>query len=173
MAASTVVQIRRDALEVAADSRKPLSPVEQTALRFCEQRARENKPVTRAEIAIAIGSQNLWGGTAPGVLNRLEEKGYITRTFYQRGVQVCIAETGECTAPPACRATHWRNRDQDVQTPPLHRLRERRPSATRIIEQEASRSGKSMIDFLEDLVFNGLELYLEMRENDGGGDEDS
>lgn len=165
--ATTVAQLRRQVNEPSSDS-PPLSAVEKTALEFCAARAKEGKPVTRAEIAVAIGSQNLWGGTAPGVLNRLEQKGYITRTYYQRGVQVCIAETGECTAPPACRATHWRHRDEPVQTPPVHQLKQRRPHATRIIEQEATKAGISMHDFLQDLVFNGLELWLEKREDEEG-----
>jgi len=159
---ASVVRLNRE------DDSPPLSAVEQTALEFCKSRAEQGLPVTRADIAIAIGSQNLWGGTAPGVLNRLEQKGYITRTYYQRGVQVCIAETGECTAPPACRATHWRNRDQDVQTPPLHAIRQHRPTAVRVIEQEATRSGKPMHEFLQDLVFNGLEMWLEKCENEAG-----
>lgn len=164
--ATSVVSIREKFSRDQGDS-PSLSAVEKTALEFCQQRAREGKPVTRADIAVAIGSQNLWGGTAPGVLNRLEAKGFITRTYYQRGVQVCIAETGECTAPPASRATHWRNREEPVQSPPLHALRYgRNPTAVRIIEHEAVQSGKSMQDFLMDLVFNGLELWLEKRENE-------
>ena len=163
--ATTVVDIRRKFSRDEGDS-PVLSAVEKTALEFCQRRAAEGKPVTRADIAVAIGSQNLWGGTAPGVLNRLEAKGYITRTYYQRGVQVCIAETGQCTAPPASRATHWRHREEAVQSPPLHQLRQSRPAATKIIEREAALSGHSMQDFLMDLVFNGLELWLEKRENE-------
>lgn len=166
--ATSVVDIRRRFSRDQGDS-PVLSAVEKTALEFCQRRAAEGKPVTRADIAMAIGSQNLWGGTAPGVLNRLEAKGYITRTYYQRGVQVCIAETGQCTAPPASRATHWRHREEPVQTPPLHALRNgRRPSAVRVIESEAAASGKCMQDFLMDLVYNGLELWLEKRENEDG-----
>jgi hypothetical protein len=163
-AAPSLVDIRRSA---SSDS-PPLSAVEKTAYEFCKKRAAEGRQVTRADIAVAIGSQNLWGGTAPGVLNRLEAKGYITRTFYQRGVQVCIPETGECTAPPACRAPHWRNREQEVQTPPLHALRARDHKRTFIIEREASRSGKHLQDFLMDLVDNGLDVWLAKREEEVG-----
>lgn len=159
--ATNVVSIRQQ----ISDS-PPLSPVENTALEFCRSRALAGLPVTRADIAIAIGSQNLWGGTAPGVLNRLEQKGYITRTYYQRGVQVCDVESGLCTAPPACRATHWRHREQDVQSPPVHQLRESNPKMTRIIEHEATAAGIPLHVFLMDLVANGLELWLEKREND-------
>ena len=143
-----------------------LSPVERTALDYIRKQAREGKQVTRADIAVAIGSQNLWGGTAPGVLNRLEEKGYITRTFYQRGLQVCDVESGLCTAAPASRATHWRLRQECVPTPPLHIVRQRAPTRAGIIENEARRHSMSMQDFLMDLIDNGLELYLEKQEND-------
>jgi hypothetical protein len=143
-----------------------LSPVEKTAFEFCRRRAAEGKPVNQLDITLAIGSQNFTGGTAAGVLARLERKGLITRMFYQRGLQVCIAETGECTAPPACRATHWRLREQDVQTPPLHRVRERSPILARVIEDEARKAGKAIPDFLMDLVANGLELYLEQVEEE-------
>jgi predicted MarR family transcription regulator len=160
--ALSLVDVRRNAVAGSND----LSPVERTALEFIRKRAAENKPVTRADIAIAIGSQNLWGGTAPGVLNRLEAKGHITRTYYQRGLQVCDVKTGKCTAAPASRATHWRQRTEDVQTPPLHALRQRRPALTRVIEQEASKLNIALPDFLMDLVANGIELWLEKRENE-------
>lgn len=144
-----------------------LSPVEKTALCFIREKAMRNEQVTRADIAIAIGSQNLWGGTAPGVLNRLEEKGYITRTYYQRGLQVCDVETGLCTAPPACRATHWRLRTEDTPTPPLHAVRTRSPDLAAVVESEARKANISLPEFLMDLVYNGLELWLEKRENEG------
>jgi hypothetical protein len=147
--------------------KQKLSAVDKAALDFIRHKIAANEQITRAEIAIAIGSQNLWGGTAPGVLNRLEAKGYITRTFYQRGLQVCDVETGECTAPPSCRAVHWRLRDQQVQTPPIHAVRTRHHVAAHIIESEARKSGSDLHDFLQDLVFNGLELWLEKQEADG------
>jgi hypothetical protein len=116
---------------------------------------------------MAIGSQNLWGGTAPGVLNRLEQKGYITRTFYQRGLQVCDVETGLCTAPPNSRATHWRHRTDRIPTMPAHTLRERSMSAAQVIESEARRLGKSLMDFQMELILNGLDLWLEKEECEG------
>jgi predicted transcriptional regulator len=157
----TPFEVRRD----AGDSR-PLSAVEKTALEFCRQRAEQGLPITQVDLTIAIGSQNWTGSTAAGLLNRLEEKGYIKRNFYQRGVQVCMTDTGACTAEPPSRATHWRLREQPVQTPTIQALRERHPKLTRIIEHEAAMSGKHMQEFLMDLVANGLELYLEKKENE-------
>lgn len=148
------------------DVSQMLSPVERTALEFIRKQAAEGKQVTRADIAIAIGSQNLWGGTAPGVLNRLEEKGYITRTFYQRGLQVCDVETGQCTAPPASRAVHWRHRPERVPTMPLHAVRDRNMPVAHVIEAEARRQGKSLQDFQMELLLNGLDLWLEKAESE-------
>ena len=155
--APSIVDIRR---AVAGDS-PLLTPVEKTAYEFCRQRAREGKPVTQMDITLAIGSQNHTGGTSAGVLNRLETKGVITRTFYQRGLQVCFPDTGECTAEPASRATHWRQRTEDVPTPPIARVRDVHHVAAFVIEAEARKAGLNLQDFLMELVFNGLELYLE------------
>ncbi len=139
----------------------PLSAVERTALELCRERADLELPITQADIAAAIGSQNFSGGTAPGVLNRLEGKGYITRTFFQRGVQVCIPETGQCTAPPSCTAAHWRNRKEKVQSPPPRAVRVQNPSAAVIIEREARAANIPIQEFLMDLVFNGLHMWLD------------
>lgn len=159
--ATNVIQLRKD-----MRGQPGLSPVERTALEFIRSKAEAGEPVTRADIAIAIGSQNLWGGTAPGVLNRLEAKGYITRTFYQRGLQVCDVTTGKCTAPPASRAVHWRNREERVATMPGHELRKRSMPAGLLIEHEARKAGKSLQDFQMELILNGLELWLEKREEE-------
>lgn len=154
--------------QVVVDMDRPyeriLSPVERTALEFIRERAEAGLPVTRADIAMAIGSQNLWGGTAPGVLNRLEEKGYITRTFYQRGLQVCDIASGKCTAPPASRATHWRHRTDRVPTLPVRTVRERSAPAAFVIESEARRAGIDFHEFQMQLLVNGLELWLENQE---------
>ena len=160
-APTNVVQLRKDMRGQPA-----LSAVEQTALDFIRSKAAAGEPVTRADIAIAIGSQNLWGGTAPGVLNRLEAKGYITRTFYQRGLQVCCAKTGQCTAPPQSRATHWRNREEKVATMPGHEIKRRSLPVGLVIEMEARKAGYSLQDFQMMLILNGLELWLEKQEND-------
>jgi hypothetical protein len=157
----SLINLRKDMRGATA-----LSPVEQTALDFIRARAAAGETVTRADIAIAIGSQNLWGGTAPGVLNRLEAKGYITRTFYQRGLQVCDVKTGKCTAPPQSRATHWRHREEKVATMAGDEIKRRNHPVGVLIEMEARREGKSLQDFQMQLLINGLELWLEKREND-------
>jgi hypothetical protein len=155
------VTVRRD---IADSDSSILTPVEQSALALCRQRAAEGKSVTQLDITLAIGSQNFTGSTAAGVLNRLERKGHIERTYYQRGVQVCITETGECTAPPSCQSTHWRDRDQDVPTPPLAAIKAQHHPAAHIIEAEARKAGRPLHEFLMDLVFNGLELHLDQQE---------
>jgi len=141
-----------------------LSPVEKTALDYIRECIRTKSRVTQLGIMHAIGSQNTTGGTSAGVLKRLEDKGYITRTFYQRGLQVCDAETGECSIPPTCRTTHWRKRKEDCPTPPIHIVRNRAPNLAGLVEAEARKSGMALQDFLMDLVYNGLELWLETQE---------
>jgi hypothetical protein len=138
-----------------------LTPVERTALEFCKARALAGKPVTQLDITIAIGSQNFTGGTAAGVLKRLEQKGQIVRKFYQRGLQVCFPDSGICTTEPACRAPHWRSRDESVQTVPVQAVRRVNHTAATLIEIEARRLGKSLPDFLQDLIWNGLQMHLE------------
>lgn len=144
-----------------------LTPVERVALEFCRARARDGKPVTQLDITLAIGSQNFTGGTAAGVLKRLERKGLIERMFYQRGLQVCFPDTGECTAEPACRATHWRQRTEQVPTLPVMELRRANQAAASLIESEARKIGMALPEFLMDLIWNGLHLYLEEK-----GDEE-
>jgi hypothetical protein len=144
----TVFDVRRNAAE-------PLTPVERTALEWCRHAAENGEPVTRADICRAIGSDNHEGGTGPGVLNRLERKGYIKRTFYQRGVQVCITATGQCTATPMSTATHWRHRD--VPTPTIQAVRERSMTGAAMIEMIAKQTGAQFQDVLAELVHEALE----------------
>ena len=101
----------------------PLTVTESIALECIRQIIAEGRRVTNAEICAAIGSDNIDGGTGPGVLKRLERKGYITRAIHQRGMQVCDTFTGKCSAPPANTAPHWRliyDRSRDS-TPSLPR----------------------------------------------------
>ncbi len=150
------------AREIARDS-IPLTAVEQSAFDLCRQRASQAQCITQLDISLAIGSHNSTGSTASGVLNRLEAKGHITRTFYQRGVQVCIVETGECTLAPPCTSAHWRKRPQGIQTPPIAAVRQRNPPLSEIIESEARKGNVPIHEFLMDLVYNGLELYLDSK----------
>jgi hypothetical protein len=85
-----------------------LTGVEMVALDFLTDAANAGRQVTQQQLAIAVGSQSPNSGTAPGILKRLENKGRIRRKYFQRGVQVCIVATGQCTAEPACKAPHWR-----------------------------------------------------------------
>lgn len=136
-------------------SNPPLSVTERIALACVEQIASEGRRVSQDEINAAIGSQNTTGSTAAGILGRLEAKGYIERHIYQRGVQVCIVSTGQCTAPPANTAPHWRLRTEQVPAPAIQAIRERAKPIAAMIEAEARMLGKPMSEFLADLVYIG------------------
>lgn len=141
-----------------------LTPVERTALEWCKRAAANGEQLTRADVCRAIGSNNHEGGTSAGVLNRLEAKGHIKRTAYQRGVQVCITATGQCTALPRNTAPHWRQRTEMVPTPAIQAIRERSKPIAAMIEAEARMSGKSHSEFLADLVYIGWHEYQAEKE---------
>lgn len=149
----------RTAVDVRLQANMPLSVVERIALAHCVDQARAGRAVTQESIMLAIGSQNTTGGTSAGVLKRLEEKGYITRTAYQRGVQVCIVSTGQCTAPPPCRVPHWRTIKDRVPVPAIHQIRQRDMPLAQWIETEARRIGRDHLDFLQELVRRGTQDY--------------
>jgi hypothetical protein len=140
-------------------SNPPLTPTENIALEALKQIASENRRATKAEICAAIGSDNYEGGTAPGVVNRLEDKGYVTTNRFQRGFQVCIVATGQCTALPTDTTPHWRLRTDSVPTPAIQSVRERSKPIAAMIEAEARLLGKSLSDFLGDLVYIGWSEY--------------
>jgi hypothetical protein len=142
----------------------PLTVTESIALECVRQIAREQRQATNAEICAAIGSENYEGGTAPGVLRRLEEKGYVSRTMYQRGFQVRIVATGEQTAPPRNTAPHWRTRSDHPPAPAIQAIRERAKPIAAMIEAEARMSGKHHADFLADLVYIGWHQYQAEKE---------
>lgn len=148
------------------DSLAALSHIERAVLSICEQAANAGRPLeSNDDIMEALTSCGFYlsaygGGTIPGIMERLQRKGFIERIKYQRGRQVCITATGKCTAPPACTAPHWRLRPKNdpIPTPAIHKVRERAPMAQQI-ELEARRLGKSMSDFLADLVYIGFHAY--------------
>lgn len=145
------VDVRR---EIAT---KPLSNAERAAFDVCKQFAKEGKRLTQYDICAAVGSENWNGGTMAGILNRLENNGYIERVFYQRGLQVCIPDIG-CTAAPPNQAIHWRKREQTLPTPPIQRVRERMQSSWSQIEARAKRKGISVIEHIMDLIHTGNEI---------------
>jgi hypothetical protein len=50
------------------------------------------------------------GGTVVGIMKRLEARGLILVTRYQKTRQVTILATGAKTAEPKSKAIHWRDR---------------------------------------------------------------
>lgn len=141
--------------DVAQSVRVALSPVEKVALYCVERAAREGRIITKEEICAAIGSDNIEGGTASGVIRRLEEKGYVKRHKYQRGLMVCIPSLGICTAEPRNKSPHWRDlpRQPSVTIQTLH---QRASNVAMTVEQVARRDGRDLMDLLAELVRRGL-----------------
>lgn len=136
----------------------PLTPIEQRVLERYVLAAAAGQPAPSIEeIAKHIGASGV--ATVPGITKRLEEKGYITRQIYQRGRTVCIVETGQCTLPPKDQTPHWRHRTDRVPTPAIQSVRERVKPVAAMIEAEARLLGKSVSDFLADLVYIGWHEY--------------
>lgn len=148
-------------------SNPPLSVVESIAFETLKQIASEGRRATKAELCAAIGSDNYEGGTAPGVVNRLEQKGYVSTQRFQRGFQVCIVATGQCTALPNDTTPHWRLRIAQVPTPAIQSFREKAKPISVMIEAEARLLGKSLTDFLSDLVYIGWHEYQAEKECEG------
>jgi SOS-response transcriptional repressor LexA len=144
-------------------ARNALTPIEQRVLEICDRAAEEGRELDSTEsMTAAIGATGV--STIPGILKRLEAKGYIDRTVYQRGRRVCIAATGKCTIPPRNTAPHWRERTDRVQTPAIQAVRDRAKPVAAMIEAEARLLGKSLTDFLGDLVYIGWHEYQAEKE---------
>jgi hypothetical protein len=135
-----------------------LTFIEQRVFDICVADAEAGRPLTpNDEIAAEIGATG--AGTVPGILARIEAKGHISREIYQRGRMVCIVATGKCTAPPECQVIHWRKLADRAPTPAIHQLRQHDMSLAQWIETEARRTGRSHLDFLEELVRRGAQDY--------------
>lgn len=153
-----------------------LSQIERAVLAICEQAAEDGRPLDSNDDIMEVLADRGFdhrgeplgaygGGTIPGIMERLQRKGYIERIKFQRGRQVCIVATGKCSTPPACTAPHWRLRPKSdpIPTPAIHKVREGGPIATEI-EQDARSRGKSMAEHLMDLIYIGHHAFRAERE---------
>lgn len=153
------------AFEVRRKANEPLSFVEQRVLDICKRAALESRELDSIEsMTTEIGANGV--ATVPGIMKRLEEKGYITRTIYQKGRVVCI--NGVCTLPPKNLAPHWRNRTECPPTPAIQPIRERAKPIASMIETESRLLGKTMTDFLADLVYIGWHEYQAEKDSERG-----
>lgn len=144
-------------------SNPPLSPVERIVFDKCQEAAANGLPAPSIEnLSQDIGATGV--ATVPGIMKRLEDKGYITRQIFQRGRIVCISQTGQCTLPPRDQTPHWRLRTDRVPSPTIQGLRERSKPIAAMIEAEARLLGKSLTDFLGDLVYIGWHEYQAEKE---------
>lgn len=155
--------VARNPFEIRREMASSLSPIEREVLSRCQQAAEAGEPAPSIEdLTEAIGATGV--STVPGIMKRLEAKGYITRNIYQRGRQIFITATGQSTAPPNCLAPHWRTRSETVPTPAIQAIRERSKPVAAMIEAEARLTGKHFNDLLADLVYIGWHEYQAEKE---------
>lgn len=149
--------------DVRHSSRGALTPIEQRVLDICESAARDGRELDSIEdMRMTLGALSY--STVPGIMKRLEAKGLITRRIYQKGRVVCIAATGKCTAEPRNTAPHWRFRTDRTPTPTIQSVAQRAKPVAAMIEAEARLHGKSLTDFLGDLVYIGWHEYQAEKE---------
>lgn len=137
-----------------------LTQTESIALECIKQIAREGRIAYRDEIQGAIGSENMCGSTATGVINRLVRDHHIEHVLgypLQRGLWLRIVATGETTAEPRCTIKHhsWREileRSRDS-TPvlPRHRITHTMPTLMGYLDKMTRE---------ENLSFEGAQLTL-------------
>jgi hypothetical protein len=140
-----------------------LTAIEQRVYDICKAAAAEGRALeTSDEIMARIGATGV--ATVPGILKRLESKGYIERTIYQRGRVVCIPETGQCTLPPANLAPHWRLRTDEVPSPAIQAVRDKSKPISAMIEAEARLLNRPISAFLADLAYIGWHQYQAEKE---------
>jgi DNA-binding MarR family transcriptional regulator len=140
-----------------------LSPIERRVLELCEAAAERDQPAPSIEdLTVAIGATGV--STVPGIMKRLEAKGFISRRIYQRGRVVCITATGQSTAEPSNTSPHWRFRIDQPQTPTIQAVREKSKPIAAMIEAEARLTGKPIASFLADLVYIGWHEYQAEKE---------
>jgi hypothetical protein len=135
------------------------TPVEQHALDYCIKCAREGKVLTRLDLCLAIGSQNYYGGTGPGILNRLVDKGFIERRVFQRGVMVRPIGMNEWTATPPCTVPHWRDITDRPPVPAIQQVRQRDMTQAQWMETTARRLGRDYLDFAMEIQKRGIQDY--------------
>ncbi len=147
------------------NERPPLTVNEKIAFECLKQIAAEGRCATQAELCAAVGV-GYQQGTMPAMLQRMERKGYITRTVFQRGMIVCLTDLGICTAPPKDQSPHWRDRPKadPVPTPAIHLVRNL-PIAAQL-EQDARAEGKTLAEHLMNLIYIGHHGYRAEREED-------
>lgn len=154
-------RIPANPVEVRLNVLGQLTFIEQQVFDICQQAANAGKAMpTNDDIALRIGSRGSGGSTVAGILGRLATKGKIKHDVYQRGRQITIVATGKQTAPPPSLAIHWRKRTDLVPAPSVPIMRQRTPTTSEQIEQEARALGKAVPDFLADLVYIGWAGYL-------------
>lgn len=97
--------------------------------------------------------------TTVALMHVLEDEGRIKVERFQKTRQVTITATGQSTAEPSNKSPHWRDRDEGVPLPAIQALRQKAPNIVTLIEAEARLLGKSLSDFLADLVYIGWHEY--------------
>ena len=152
----------RNPVEVMRECR--LSSIEAQVYDICREAADRDLPAPSTEVIMQrVGAMGM--ATVPGIMRRLEGKGFIRRLIYQRGRTITITATGKSTAPPNNTAPHWRQRTEHMPTPTIQVVRERVQSTAMQIEADARSLGKPLAVHLADLVYIGHHAFRQEQEN--------
>jgi hypothetical protein len=139
---------------------EPLTPIEQRVYDICVAAADAGRPLDSGEaMTEMIGAAGV--STVPGILKRLERKGWITRSVFQRGRQVCITATGRCTVPPRDQTPHWRtvydkSRDS-TPTQPRHTIAQTMPTLMTYLDKMMSEENMTFATAQIALMARGMQ----------------
>ena len=120
-------------------------------------RAAENGERCPTSIEIATMLDCSPGGTAAGIVKRLERRGLISVERYQRERRVTIVATGKSTAQVKTPAPHWRTRPRPASMPSVSPtyLTAKRASMGAAIVMAAQQEGMSVQEFIAELAWAG------------------
>lgn len=137
-----------------------LTPVERRVYEICVAAADSGRPLDSTEdMGAAIGATSF--STVPGILKRLERKGWIRRSVFQKGRQVCITASGRCTTAPHDQTPHWRivyNRSRDsTPTLPRHSVAQTVPTLMAYLDKMMREENLTLEDAQMALMARGMQ----------------
>jgi len=122
---------------------------------LCRAAEADERCPTSIEIATMLDCSP--GGTATGIVARLERRGLIQVERYQRERRVTIVATGKSTAQVRTPAPHWRTRPRPASMPSVSPtyLTAKRASMGAELVMAAQQEGMTVQEFIAELAWTG------------------